>query len=126
MGFRGMSPKQIARMMKKMGIEQEEIGNVKEVIFRFPNKEWVIAAPHVVVIRQPGGETYQITGSKTERGLETAERDENVEASREITVPVEDASLVASQAGVTLEEAIEALKRTGGDLAAAILELRRR
>ena len=32
MGFRGLSPKQIERMMKKMGIEQKDLEGVTEVI----------------------------------------------------------------------------------------------
>ena len=54
MGFRGMSPKQMARMMKKAGIEQKDIAGVKEVLFRFEDKEWVISNPQVVMIKKAG------------------------------------------------------------------------
>ena len=132
MGFRGMSPKQMARMMKKMGIEQKEIDGVKEVIIRFADKEWVIANAQVTAIKQAGAETYQVAGSKTERGLSgsatTSSPDaETVEETPapEIEIPMEDAALVAGQTGVDIETAKEALKETEGDLAAAILKLRR-
>ncbi|MGY5859699.1 MAG: nascent polypeptide-associated complex protein [Candidatus Thorarchaeota archaeon] len=132
MGFRGMSPKQMARMMKKMGIEQKDLEGVKEVIIRFADKEWVIANPQVSAIKQAGAETYQVGGSKTERALSgtatasSSDTDivEEVPAP-EIEIPMEDAALVAGQTGVDIETAKQALKETDGDLAAAILKLRR-
>lgn len=125
MGFRGLSPKQMARMMKKMGIEQSEISGVKEVIIRFTDKEWVIKDAQVTLIKQGKSESFQIAGNKVERDL-TADVVAVSEApKKEIEIPVEDAALVASQTGVTIEEATEALKETEGDLAAAILRLRK-
>ncbi len=116
----------MARMMKKMGIEQKEIPGVKEVIFRFDDKEWVIANPQVTSIKQSGVESYQVTGTKSERGRgeERAEIPED-ETPQEIEIPMEDAALVAGQTGVDIEVARQALIETEGDLAAAILKLRR-
>ena len=129
MGFRGLSPKQMARMMKKMGIEQSDLKGVREVIIRFEDKEWLISNPQVGVIKQAGTESYQISGSKTERGVTTgtasAPLSDHPEESKQIEIPVEDAALVAGQTGVSIEEATEALRETQGDLAAAILKLRR-
>jgi nascent polypeptide-associated complex subunit alpha len=130
MGFRGMSPKQMARMMKKMGIEQKEIDGVKEVIIRFADKEWVISNVQLTMIKQAGSESYQVVGTKNERGLtasvegKTQEAPEVVEE-KKIEIPMEDAALVASQTGVDIQVAKQALEETGGDLAAAILKLRR-
>ncbi len=128
MGFRGYSPKQIERMMKKMGIEQKDLEGVREVVIRFKDKEWLISSPQVTVVKQAGSESYQVSGKKTERGL-TAGVEEPAEVlpveEPEIEVPIEDAALVAGQAGVDIETAKEALRQTGGDLAAAILKLRR-
>ena len=131
MGFRGMSPKQMARMMKKMGIEQKDLEGVKEVIIRFADKEWVISNPQVTAIKQSGAETYQVGGSKTERAISGAASppsDSDVQEevlATEIEIPMEDAALVAGQTGVDIETAKQALKETEGDLAAAILKLRR-
>jgi len=129
MGFRGYSPKQMERMMKKMGIEQKEIDGIKEVIIRFNDKEWVISKPAVTMIKQAGAETYQIAGNKTERNLsktsaDTGSSEETEERVVEIEIPIEDAALVASQTGVDIETAKQALKETEGDLAAAILKLK--
>lgn len=132
MGFRGMSPKQMARMMKKMGIEQKDLEGVKEVIIRFADKEWVISDPQVTAVKQGGAETYQVGGAKTERALSgtataSSSDTEIVEEAPapEIEIPMEDAALVAGQTGVDIETAKQALKETEGDLAAAILKLRR-
>ncbi len=130
MGFRGMSPKQMARMMKKMGIEQDDLKGVKEVLIRFEEKEWLISNPQVAMIKQAGSESYQVSGTKTERPLTTGEvgsgdQSPAAEAPKEIEIPVEDAALVAGQTGVSIEEATRALKETEGDLAAAILKLKR-
>ncbi|MBD3405613.1 MAG: nascent polypeptide-associated complex protein [Candidatus Lokiarchaeota archaeon] len=125
MGFRGMSPKQLARMMKKMGIEQKDISGVTEVIIRFEDKEWLISKPQVALVKQAGSESFQISGEKTERGLTTdGVSDDAAPIKKEVEIPKEDAALVASQTNVSIEEATEALKETEGDLAAAILKLR--
>ncbi|MCF2137300.1 MAG: nascent polypeptide-associated complex protein [Candidatus Thorarchaeota archaeon] len=128
MGFRGGSPKQLARMMKKMGIEQKEVPNVKEVIIRFADKEWVISNPQVLMIKQAGNESFQITGNRSERALsgQTTAAEAEPEPVSKIEIPVEDAALVAGQAGVSIEKATEALQETSGDLAAAILRLKQR
>jgi nascent polypeptide-associated complex subunit alpha len=130
MGFRGMSPKQMARMMKKMGIEQKEVDGVKEVIIRFADKEWVISNVQLTMIKQAGSESYQVVGTKNERGLSGSveskpEETPEVEVEKKIEIPMEDAALVASQTGVDIQVAKQALEETGGDLAAAILKLRR-
>ena len=127
MGFRGLSPKQISRMMKKMGIEQTDLEGVKEVIIRFEDKEWLISNATVGIVKQAGSESYQVSGTKTERGLTATGVVEETIApvQNEIEIPIEDAALVAGQTGVDIEVAKEALKQTDGDLAAAILKLRR-
>jgi nascent polypeptide-associated complex subunit alpha len=128
MGFRGLSPKQIERMMKKMGIEQKDLEGVTEVIIRFSDKEWLIKNPQVGIIKQSGSESYQISGTKSERGLTSgSEPQSDIEEvqPKEIEIPMEDAALVAGQAGVDIETAKDALRETEGDLAAAILKLKR-
>jgi nascent polypeptide-associated complex subunit alpha len=123
-----MSPRAIARMMKQMGIEQQDVTGVKEVIFRFTDKEWVVNDPQVLLVKQAGSESFQVSGTKLERGLTAAAEDGQEEAAqepvKEIEIPMEDAALVAAQTGVDIEVAKEALRETQGDLAAAILKLR--
>jgi nascent polypeptide-associated complex subunit alpha len=130
MGFRGMSPKQIERMMKKMGIEQKDLDGVKEVIIRFADKEWIISNPQVTFVKQANAETYQVAGSKTEHALSEKQsmkaqvESEKIIHEKKIEIPIEDAALVAGQTGVDIETAKRTLIETEGDLAAAILKLR--
>jgi nascent polypeptide-associated complex subunit alpha len=117
-------------MMKKMGIEQKEIDGVKEVIIRFADKEWVISNVQLTMIKQAGTESYQVAGTKSERGLTASVEGKPGETpepvvEKKIEIPMEDAALVASQTGVDIEVAKQALEETEGDLAAAILKLRR-
>jgi nascent polypeptide-associated complex subunit alpha len=125
-----MSPKQMERMMRKMGIAQKDLDGVKEVIIRFADKEWIISNPQVTMVKQANAETYQVAGSKTERALsgkqstETPAAAEKPTPERKIEIPIEDAALVAGQTGVDIETARKALIETEGDLAAAILKLR--
>jgi nascent polypeptide-associated complex subunit alpha len=115
-------------MMKRMGIEQKELEGVREVVIRFADKEWVIDKAQVVMIKQAGVDSYQVTGPRKERELSKTSSDmEAAKAPQKkvIDIPVEDAALVASQTGATMEAAMDALKENDGDLAAAILKLRR-
>jgi len=125
------NPKDMKRMMKKLSkdgqMDFEEIENVEEVIIRAAEREIVIQNPQVTKLQMPGqGDVFQIVGQGTERGRSAAElTTEPIEDSEEeMIIAPEDAQLVAEQAGVSIEEAIAALKENQGDLAKAILYLK--
>lgn len=99
---------------------------MSEVVFRFEDKEWVITNPQVTLIKQSGVESYQVAGPRTERARgDGPAKGQEEEKPKEIEIPMEDAALVAGQTGVDIEVAKQALVETQGDLAAAILKLRR-
>ena len=111
----GMNPKQMKQMqrqMKKMGMDMKELKNVKEVIIRLEDKELIIPNAEVSLMNVMGQETYQVTGKAQE-----------VEIEEELIIPDEDIEMVANQAGVSKDEAEQALFDTNGDLAEAILKL---
>lgn len=111
----GMNPKQMKQMqrqMKKMGMDMKELKNVKEVIIRLEDKELIISNAEVSLMNVMGQETYQVTGKAQE-----------VEIEEELIIPDEDIEMVANQAGVSKDEAEQALIDTNGDLAEAILKL---
>ncbi|WP_276956907.1 nascent polypeptide-associated complex protein [Methanobrevibacter woesei] len=111
----GMNPKQMKQMqrqMKKMGMDMKELKNVKEVIIRLEDKELIIPNAEVSLMNVMGQETYQVTGKAQE-----------VEIEEELIIPDEDIEMVANQAGVSKDEAKQALIDTNGDLAEAILKL---
>ena len=65
-----MSPKQMARMMKKMGMQQQDIDAV-EVIIKTEDKEIIISNPSVAKVNMMGQESYQVVGTPEERSIET-------------------------------------------------------
>ena len=111
-GMNAKQMKQMERQMKKMGMKMESLDDAKEVIIKFDDKELVITNPDVTLMNAMGQETYQIIGEAEERAIE-----------EEIIIPEEDIEMVASTAGVTIEDAKQALEDTKGDIADAILKL---
>lgn len=101
-----MNPRQMKKMMRKMGMESEEL-DAEEVIIKLRDREIIIENPGVNVVTAMGQKTYQITG----------------EEKANVTIPEEDVKLVAMQANVTEEEAKKALEDKDGDLAEAIVLL---
>jgi nascent polypeptide-associated complex subunit alpha len=110
--FPGMNPRDMRMAMKKLGIQQQEIA-AKEVIIRLEDKEIVISNPNVTKVNMMGQDTYQIVGEESERSLGS-----------EPDINDEDIETVAEQAGVSKEEAEQAIKQSKGDLAEAILKLK--
>ncbi|MBU4502062.1 MAG: nascent polypeptide-associated complex protein [Nanoarchaeota archaeon] len=106
--FPKINPKQMEKAMKKMGVKQEEIPAI-EVIIKTEDKELVIKNPQVMRVNMMGQESLQITGDIEERDLKAYKE--------------EDVKTVVDQAGCSEEEAKEALEKSKGDLAEAILSL---
>jgi nascent polypeptide-associated complex subunit alpha len=108
-----MDPRQMRQAMKRLGIQQEEL-DAKEVIIRMEDKEIVISNPSVSKVNMMGQYTYQVSGEESERSL-----------SSEPEISDEDIDTVAEQAGVSKEEALKAIKDSNGDLAEAIIKLKK-
>ncbi|MEM4390085.1 MAG: nascent polypeptide-associated complex protein [Candidatus Micrarchaeia archaeon] len=104
--FGGMNPKQMQKLLQQMGIKSEEV-KAKKVTIEKEDGEIIITEPHVMLVEMGGQKSFQVTGKIEERGSD------------------EDAKLVAQQAGVGLEEARRALEEEGGNIAAAILRLKK-
>lgn len=102
----GTNPRQLARMMKQMGIDTRDIP-ARRVIVECEGYNLVIENPAVTEINMKGQRSYQISG----------------EVKEEQIIKDEDIRLVMEQANVTREDAIEALKLKKGDIADAILSL---
>jgi len=108
--FPGMNNKQMKQMMRQLGVNPVEI-TATEVIIKTQDKEIVIENPQVSRVNMMGQETWQVIGKAVEKArLEISE---------------EDINTVAKQANVSSEEALKAITKHNGDLAAAILELRK-
>ncbi len=108
----GGDPRQMGAMMKRLGINVQEIDNVQEVVIRTPDKDYVFTNTTVSVMKAQGAETWSISGSPEVRAHEV-----RLEASPE------DVAMVMEQTGVDEATARKALEETGGDLAEAITKL---
>lgn len=111
--FPGMNPRQMKQMMKKVGMQQEDL-DVKEVIFRMGDCDLVISNPSVSKINMMGQESYQVVGDVLE-----------VSADATPDISEEDIQTVIDQTGCSKEEAEKALDDSKGDLAEAIMALKK-
>lgn len=109
--------RQMEKQMKKMGMNMRELEDVEQVVITLKDKEIVIKNAEVSIMKAMGSETYQISGDAEER-IKGSD-DENVA----VEISEDDIELVASQTGVSKEQAKEALEQAGGDLAEAIMKL---
>ena len=107
------------QMMKRMGLKMDEVPNATEVIIRTADKVIRISNPSVTKYELQGQAFFQVAGTAEESAIESAAPRPAVQ------LPEEDVLLVAQQAGVSPEEAKKALEATGGDLAQAIVLLKR-
>lgn len=108
-----MNPRKMAQAMKRMGIQQQEI-EATEVIIKTSSSEIVILNPQVSKVNMMGQETYQVIGEAHEREL-----------NQEAEITQEDIETVMTQTEASQEEAENAIKENNGDLAAAILNLKK-
>ncbi len=99
-----MDPKQMARMMKQMGVNTVEIA-AERVIIETADEKIIIEPAQVTKISMQGQESFQISGTvRTEQSMKE-----------------DDIELVMEKAGCTRDQATEALTKSGGDIAEAIL-----
>jgi len=94
------------KMMKQMGIKSEEI-EADAVIIKTKGKDIIINNPQIMKVTISGQDTFQITGSISEKKRFSKE----------------DIKLIAQQANVDEDVAKRALEEEG-DIAAAILKLK--
>ena len=122
----GLDPKRMKALMKQMGIEQEELRGVTEVIIRTKTKELYFKEPQVTEVRAQGSRTFQVVGRPEERaaGSPTGSGpSKGTLAPEPSEFPEDDVRLVMDQAGCSREGAIAALRSAGGSPAEAILSL---
>ena len=101
-------------MMQRMGLKVDQLDQVSRVIMETPTKRIIIDNPEVATVSVQGQTIYQVGGGTVrEEGLTTQPA-------------ADDVKLVASQAGVSTEEASNALRESGGDLAQAIIQLKQK
>ncbi|WP_265110283.1 nascent polypeptide-associated complex protein [Halosolutus halophilus] len=121
-GGGGLNPRKMEQMMEQMGIDVEDI-DAEEVIIRTDEYDLVFNDAEVTKMDARGQETYQVIGSpeQVESGAAGGGADGGADAGP--SIPDADVELVAGRAGVSEDEAREALEANDGDLAAAVESL---
>ena len=105
-----INPRQMKAMMKKLGMNVEQIEDVQSIVIKTPKGNWIFDSAEVSAMTMQGSTTYQVTGTPR---FEEAAPD----------IPAEDVTMVAAQANVPEEKAREALVACRGDIAEAIMKL---
>ncbi len=103
-----VNPKQMEKMMKQMGINSRQV-NAKRVIIEGDGENLIITEPQVTEITMQGQKSFQISGV----------------VSAQASIKDEDVSMVMEQASCTREMALAALEKSNGDIAQAIMELKK-
>jgi nascent polypeptide-associated complex subunit alpha len=116
--LKGMpSGRDALRMMQKMGMDTKSLDNVRDVTIRTSDRKIIIEEPSVMSIAMQGQNMYQITGGTV--------REETAISETKVMIPEEDVKMVAEQANVSMDDAKKALEGSGGDLAEAIVSLKK-
>lgn len=108
----GGNPRQMAMMMKKLGIDVTEVDGVQEIVVKTADKDYVFTTAEVTIMKAQGTETWQISGTP-----------KIVEHEVRLTFSDDDVQMVMEQTGCDDAAARQALEAAGGDLAEAIVAL---
>jgi nascent polypeptide-associated complex subunit alpha len=115
-----INPRQLKHMMRRMGIKTEEI-NAESVVIHGAEKDIIIENPQVIKTIMQGQEIFQVSGGEIREEEKGEEEEKETEAP---SINEEDVKVVMEQANVSEEEALEALEKTKGDIAEAIINLK--
>lgn len=102
-----IDPRQMDALMRKMGIKSQSI-DAEEVVIKGP-KTIIIKEPQVTMMEVQGQKTFQIAGRIEETSVENKE----------------DLNVIMEQTGASEEEARKALEDSQGDIAEAIMKLKK-
>lgn len=116
-------PRQMKAMLQRMGIKMEEIEASEVIIKRTSGKDLRITNPEVSKIIIQGSALFSVAGNVEEIGKETTGEAINQEEKVEITD--DDINLVMEQTGCDYETAKKALEENEGDIASAILKIKK-
>lgn len=134
----------MAQMMRRMGIQNDDVPGVEEVVIRTATVTYRFTRPQVSRVRAQGSETWQVQGSPREEPTTPGVAPSRVAVEpaappkpagplpnnvpppgppSSYTPDPEDVKLVMQQTGASEAAARQALLETGGDLAEAIVKL---
>lgn len=111
--FPNMDPRALKGMLDRLGIKSTEVESDR-VVIECGGKDIVISSPKVTLIEGQGMRTFQITGEVHEIDRATT------------AVNDEDVKFVQGQTGADAALAKKTLEETKGDIAEAILRLKKK
>lgn len=110
MGMLNINQKQVEEVMKRMGIKQENI-EASRVIIELENSRIVIENPSVARVTMQGKDSFQISGDIKEESKDSFNE--------------EDVLMVMEKTKVSREKVLKSLEENKGDIAMAIMELKK-
>ncbi|MEM4481286.1 MAG: nascent polypeptide-associated complex protein [Desulfurococcaceae archaeon] len=113
------NPRDLKKMLKRYGVEVEELQGVERAEFYVGSKRIVIISPQVIAFKVSGQVFYQVSG-----GEQREEAAPPQLAEEPTSISDEDVRFVMEQANVPYEKAKEALVKARGDIVKAIMILR--
>ncbi|PKP55487.1 MAG: nascent polypeptide-associated complex protein [Candidatus Altiarchaeales archaeon HGW-Altiarchaeales-2] len=123
--FGGGNPKQMKAMLQRMGIKMEGIEASEVIIKRTNGKNLRITNPEVSKIIMQGNVLFSISGKVEEiAGQEIPVEAINPEDEK-VDITDDDINLVTAQTGCNYETAKKVLEENEGDIASAILKLKK-
>jgi nascent polypeptide-associated complex subunit alpha len=121
-GGGGFDPQKMQQMMDQFGIDIDEL-DAEEVIIRTADEELVFTDAEVQRMDAQGQETYQVIGTPESREPGEGSAIESGDDGDSGGIPDADIEIVANRAGVSEDDAREALEAEDGNLAAAVERL---
>ncbi len=125
-----MNPKQMAGLMRQMGITNQEIPAKRVIIEKSDGGKIVVENPQVVAIEMQGQKSFQVSGDVKEGGGAigegSGEEAPEVQEENEEEIKENDIAMVAEQAHVSKEDAKKALEEADGDIAEAIIKAQKK
>jgi len=118
-----LSPHELKKLLKRYGIDVEEIRGVERVEIHLADRIIVISTPQVLALKTPKQTVFQVVGEEIREEQKTAPTRVQ-EVVEEVKISDEDVKFVVEYTGVTPEKAREALIRAKGDIAKAIMILK--
>lgn len=116
------SPHELKKLLKRYGVEVEELKDIERVEFYSGKKKIVVSNPQVIAFKMSGQIFYQVVGSEVRE--ETIEEKKPETPQEQVKISEEDVNFIIEYTGAPREKAIEALIKAKGDLAKAIMIIR--
>ncbi|MEW6528983.1 MAG: nascent polypeptide-associated complex protein [Candidatus Micrarchaeota archaeon] len=105
--FPNMNPRQMEKIMAQMGMKTKQL-NALRVIIETTEERIIINEPQIIEITMQGQKSYQISGEKI---------------TSELQIKEDDIKLVMMQTKCSEAQAKDALQKSKGDIARAIIEI---